>query len=235
MKGVYCSIVLATAFLCLSNAGAEDREVIATRSGEPGAKLTIAVEPGSGWLHTMKIGGIVPLTNRPQIAVWVEDGGGSHLATLYVTRWTPARDRRTGSIKVRRPESLPLWTHTWGMGKNEGSGKTLPDAVTAPTPKGSFTLLTVLPSVAGPVTVYVEVNHSLDFNDRFPKGAKTRASGQPGAVYTATVDTGAKGRTVEFKLAGHSSPDGSDGSLSADTSSLTTAKTIVSHITATVE
>lgn len=246
MRNIGHSYMLAAIFACLVHTGAAGSETIVTRTGEPGVKAAISIEPGSGWLHTMRIAGILPLKNSPQIAVWAEDGGGNYLETLYVTHRTAVQDWRTSNEKVRRPESLPFWAHRRGVKESDGlylptKKHPLPDAVTAPTPRGAFTLSTVLPRSVGPVTVYVEVNHSFDHNDRFPKSAKpggpgwSGVSGQPAAVYSAIVDPAAKGRTVEFKLVGHSSPDGSNGSLAADVSPLTTAKTIISRITVMVE
>ena len=196
MKKIHHPFALLTILACCIHAGAEGSETIATRAGQPGAKVTISVEPGNGWLHTMRLAGIFPLKNCPQIAVWVEDVGGKFLENLYVTRRAAVQDWRTKDEKVRRPESLPLWSHRRGVKESDGfylptMKHPLPDAVTAPTPKAAFTLSTVLPQSAGPVTVYVEVNHSFDYNDRFPKSAKqggpgwSGTSGQPAAVYSA--------------------------------------------------
>jgi hypothetical protein len=86
--------------------------------------------------------------------------------------------------------------------------------------------------------VKAEFNHSIDFNDYYHREAKKGdgnysggkdGSGQPAVVYSATVyaDT----RKTELELIGHSSPDGTNGSVYENMDSLTTAKEIVKSIT----
>ena len=60
-------------------------------------------------------------------------------------------------------------------------------------------------------------------------------SGQPAVVYAAQVDLNSGEKAFEAKLIGHSSPDGSDGKITADTSTLTTALNIVKKITINIE
>ena len=88
--------------------------------------------------------------------------------------------------------------------------------------------------------VKVEINHSTDFNEAFPKSAKEgtpttpaekKEAGQPALVYAAEVDLTSGKKEFTAKLIGHSSPDGSNGEIITDTSSLTTALHIVKSIT----
>ena len=88
--------------------------------------------------------------------------------------------------------------------------------------------------------VKVEINHSADFNEAFPKSAKEgdanytggkEGSGQPALVYAAEVDLTSGKKEFTAKLIGNSSPDGSNGEIVTDTSSLTTALHIVKSIT----
>ena len=88
--------------------------------------------------------------------------------------------------------------------------------------------------------VKVEINHSTDFNDAYPKSAEEgdthysggkEGSGQPALVYAAEVDLTSGEKVFAAKLIGHSSPDGSNGDITEDTSSLTTALHIVKSIT----
>jgi hypothetical protein len=60
-------------------------------------------------------------------------------------------------------------------------------------------------------------------------------SGQPALVYAAEVDLTSGKKEFTAKLIGHSSPDGSNGDLTKDTSSLTTALHIVKSITVYVQ
>ncbi|WP_444107092.1 TetR/AcrR family transcriptional regulator [Bacteroides sp.] len=81
-------------------------------------------------------------------------------------------------------------------------------------------------------------------NIRNPKSAKEgdanysggkEGSGQPALVYAAEVDLTSGKKEFTAKLIGHSSPDGSNGDLTKDTSSLTTALHIVKSITVYVQ
>jgi len=61
-----------------------------------------------------------------QFAVWVENAQGSHIKTLYATRFTA-----DGGWK-RRPSSIPLWVKQSAL---SGMTKTQVDALTGATPK----------------------------------------------------------------------------------------------------
>jgi len=61
-----------------------------------------------------------------QFAVWIENPGGQHVKTLYVTQWTA----RGGYS--RRPASIPLWVKQSGL---SSWSKAQADAVSAATPR----------------------------------------------------------------------------------------------------
>jgi hypothetical protein len=120
----------------------------------------------------------------------------------------------------------------------------LPDAITAASPAGDFRLLTRVPDEAKRLIIKAEVNNSADFNDAYPKNA-TRGdpnysggewgSGQPSIVYAAAVDLSSGPGTCELRPIGHGSPDGRDGELDPDLSTLTTAKGIIKAITVSIK
>lgn len=92
--------------------------------------------------------------------------------------------------------------------------------------------------------VKVELNHSIDFNDSYPKNAKEgdpnysggkEGSGQPALVYEAIVDLTSGMKTFNAHLIGHSSPDGTSGTVYNDMSGITTAQNIVKQITVTIQ
>ena len=92
--------------------------------------------------------------------------------------------------------------------------------------------------------VKIEINHSTDFNEAFPKSAKDgeanysggkEGSRQPAIVYAANVDLSSGEKSFEANLMGHSSPDGSSGEVNKDTSGLTTALHIVKRITVIIQ
>ena len=87
--------------------------------------------------------------------------------------------------------------------------------------------------------VKIEINHSTDFNEFYPASAREgdanysggkMGSGQPAVVYAATVDLSSGQHEFPAALIGHSSPDGSDGSVDPDLSTLTSALHIVKGI-----
>ena len=120
----------------------------------------------------------------------------------------------------------------------------LPDAVTGATPEDDFILETKAPSSLRRFVVMAEFNLPCDFNDVYPEdntpgepgytGGKW-GSGQPALVYVATVDLDSGIYTYEMTPIGISSPDGSDGELNEDLSTLTTAPDILGGITVTIE
>ena len=118
------------------------------------------------------------------------------------------------------------------------------DGISGATPKGSFNVKMSPTGKLKKFIVKIEINHSTDFNDAYPKSAKEgdvnysggkEGSGQPALVYAAEVDLTSGKKEFTAKLIGHSSPDGSNGDLTRDTSSLTTALHIVKSITVYVQ
>ena len=96
-----------------------------------------------------------------------------------------------------------------------------------------------LPSENGPYGKTEAVRRQ-SRNEAFPKSAKEgdanytggkEGSGQPALVYAAEIDLTSGKKEFTAKLIGHSSPDGSNGEIVTDTSSLTTALHIVKSIT----
>ena len=211
-------------------------EIIKTNGDGSGVPVTIDITEGEHWKHFMWVSKIIPVWNRPQIAVWAETPGGDFITTLYVTHRSATQNWRGGN--VRRPGSLPYWSHRRGVEYSDGyymppKDAPLPDTMTAATPKQGFTLESNLHANADSIVVFVEANHSFDTNDAFPK--KTGGvNGQPSAVYRAVVDCATLPATAAFSLAGYGSPDGSDGKLYTDTEKLTTGKDIVGDMTVTV-
>lgn len=118
------------------------------------------------------------------------------------------------------------------------------DGISGATPRESFDVKLRTASQLKHFAVKVEINHSTDFNDSFPKNARKgdanysggkEGSGQPVVVYKAEVDLTTGKKTFEATLTGHSSPDGSDGEIHTDMSGLTTALEIVERITINIQ
>lgn len=187
--------------------------------------------------------------NHPLMVFWLEDEAGNYLKTLYVARsigkgvfsygatdrgaWMPG--------PIQRPAALPYWGHKRNV-KNEfgnyipSPGMPLPDAVTGPTPPRDF-ILSVYTGTGIPenVVLKMEINQTWDFNEywtngKFPGNTEYTTSCQPALVYEARFSLKDAGKEFTMKPIGHSHYDGSDGSLTADLSTLTTAKDIAREL-----
>lgn len=211
-------------------------DTITSNGNIPGVPATIDITEGDHWKHIMWVSKIIPVWNRPQIAVWAETPDGDFITTLFVTYKSATQDWRGGN--VRRPGSLPYWSHRRGVKYSDGyymptKDAPLPDTMTAATPKQGFTLKSNLPANTDSIVIFAEVNHSFDTNDAFPKKT-SGVNGQPSAVYRAVVDCATLPATAAFSLAGYGSPDGSDGNLYTGTEKLTTGKDIVGEMSVTI-
>lgn len=236
IRVVFGSIMLA--FISTAAAG---QDTVITHRGETGVPVAISFEAGTAYNHSFRLAGLIPVKTQPQIAVWAETPDGKYLATLYVSRRSAVQDWRGGK-KVRRPEALPCWSHRRGIRYSDGlfmpaSDNPLPDAETSATPRGSFTVRTILPAGRERVAIFVELNQSFDYNTSFTKDAKpgrkgySGVNGQPSAIYSGEFIPGAGEESVELRLIGCGSLDGTDGAIGSDFSMLTTAKEIARKIT----
>ncbi len=187
-------------------------------------------------------------TSTPQIAVWLEDMQGNYLQTLYVTGKVAQSgfySAKEDEGRVRRPETLPYWSHKRGVKASDGlyvpeEDSTAFDGRTAATPKSDHLLQLAGTNLDGK-RLMVEVNRSYDFNeyyskDRFPDDAiysGSGSSGQPSLIYSAKLQ--AKNKKQFFlELIGHGHHSGQNGKLYANTNNITTAKEIVSFMVASL-
>ncbi len=231
---------------------AADDGVIVTRSDASGRDITLVFEKGEHYTHALKINRLITVNTTPQIAVWIEDLDGRYIETLYVTRRAGTQSWRKSpdlpAKEIRRPESLPCWSHRRGIIYPDGlfmptREDPVVDAITAASPKGDFHLKTRTPSDVTKFVILAEVNNSADFNAAFPIDAVPGStgysggawgSGQPSVVYTTTIDLSSPATSWELLPVGHGSPDGTDGTISPDLSGLTTATDIIKRITVLV-
>lgn len=191
--------------------------------------------------------------NHPLFAVWLADANGKFLETLYVSESIgkgvfPRVDRKKGAWQagaIQRPAALPYWAHRRNVLNEFGTYNPTQahpemDGNTGATPQSSFVLnLKSSKSLTGSYMVFVELNQSWDwnefwYNDRFPGNKEYMTSSQPALVYSVLIDAGQK-QVYQLKPVGHSSYDGSNGSLTTDLSSLTTALKIAKSITVEVK
>lgn len=202
------------------------------------ARIELSLTAGPEWSH-VKWFGPMRLVLTPQIAVWLEDASGRYLADLFVTE--KAGKSTWGT--VRRPESLPVWSHARGKKYADGlymptKEDPLPDAISGPTPKAKrmgeeIRLSFALPPSAGPGSrLHVEVNASFDFNAAFPE-RKGNVNGQPSVVYSMKLgEPGAPEAQAALLGSGH--PAGADGRIVPAAAGLDGALRIVADLKARV-
>lgn len=229
--------------IALLNSGC-NKELVEYNSND----LKISIEKGEEWLHDFPLFMGINKKNPPQIAIWTEDMEGNYLSTIYVTHKIGTQSW-LASGGNRRKEALPHWCHQRGIKYEDGlylptKESPLTDGITGATPHGSFHVKMSPTGKLKRFLVKVEVNHSTDFNEAYPKSAKMgdsnysggkKGSGQPAVVYAAEVDLTSGKKEFAAQLIGHSSADGSNGEITTDTSLLTTALHIVKNITVTIQ
>jgi len=230
-----------------------DNSTITTQENLVGQEVKIKVIKGQEYEHKLDIIKWLPfirVTNHPQIAIWFEDLDGNYLETLYVTqrvakqRWKKAPSDPTPKEDIRRPESLPHWSHQRGVKYKDGiylptRDKPLADAVTSATPTNSFELESKINAEREQVIIKAEINHSGDFNDFYHKnldsdseyyGGGRWGSGQPAVIYAKKINLTDGKKKYYLEMTDHSSPSGENGGVYSDLSNLTTAKRIIEEI-----
>lgn len=232
------SLIIASGF-CSCN-----KNLVEYKQGD----LRISIEQGDAWLHDFPLFLGIKVKNAPQIAIWLEDTQGNYLSTIYVSHKIATQGWQMASGN-RRKEALPHWCHSRGIAYEDGlylptKDKPLADGISGATPRGSFDVKLNTANNLKQFVVKIEVNHSTDFNNYYPKNAKEGdanfsggkyGSGQPALIYKADVDLSKGLKTFEASLIGHSSPDGSDGNIYTDMTGLTTALDIVKRITINIQ
>lgn len=210
--------------------------------------LKITLPKGESWLHDFPLFLGISRKNPPQIAIWLEDNDGNYLSTVYVTHKIATQSWLMAG-KNRRKEALPHWCYSRGVKYDDGlylptKKEPFTDGLTGATPHSGFDVKMQPADGLKQFRIKIEINHSTDFNESYPKSAQEgddnysggkEGSGQPAVVYAADIDLTSGVTSYVASLIGHSSPDGSNGQLYTDTSSLTSALKIVEQITITIQ
>lgn len=235
---------LAMIYLSLFCFCACQKELVEYEQGD----VKVCIEQGEEWLHDFPLFLGIKKKNPPQVAIWLEDMEGRYLSTVYVTHKIATQSWQYSGGN-RRKESLPHWCHACGVKYEDGlylptKKQPFTDGITGATPQGSFDIKLSPAKTLKQFILKVEINHSTDFNEHYPKWAEEgqsnysggkEGSGQPAIVYAASVDLSSGKKSFDAVLLGHSSPDGASGSIDNDTSELTTALQIVKRISIRIQ
>ncbi len=218
--------------------------------------IEVSVTPGKAWLHRHPLFLGLTFQTPPQYAIWIEDENGTYLSTIFVTHktatqgWVASPGEEIPEGGIRRPESLPVWSHHRGIKSADGlfmPTKADPeaDAVSGATSKAGVDAAFMEKPGLRKFRILAEFNQSLDFNDRYPASAKpgepgysggpVGGSGQPSLVYAADIDLDSGVRVYQLSLEGHGAADGRDGSIDPDLAGITTASEIVADISVAVQ
>lgn len=196
------------------------------------------VKKGDEWLHNFPMFLGIERKNPPQIAIWVEDLAGNYITSIYVSHKIATESWQSNDGN-RRKEALPVWCYARGIQYSDGlylptEDEPLVDGISGATPQDNFDVKMRPVGNLKQFVVKVELNHSTDWNDNYPKNAK-ESSGQPAVVYATEIDLNSNQKQYTATLIGHSSPDGSNGGIYPDTSSLTSALKIAKEITINIQ
>jgi hypothetical protein len=181
--------------------------------------IELSIEHGEHWLGKMKVF-IFSVNKTPQMAAWLEDNQGRYVSTITVTNKSAKKDWRSAP-KEGRPEALPVWNH-----KIQNNTAQI-DSVSAATSKGAVDFQIDNNSLINGLeyNVYLEINHSFDYNDTWPKSGND-VNGQPSLIYHAKFIAGTSEK-IKLDPIGHGSIDGSDGNIVKRLYGMTTALTII--------
>jgi hypothetical protein len=221
-----------------------DKDLVMYGQGD----IQISVKKGDEWLHNFPVFAGINKKNPPQIAVWVEDLDGNYITTIYVSHKI-ATESWMANKGNRRKEALPVWCYARGVEYSDGlflptKEEPLVDGISGATPHGNFSVKMHPTTQLNPFVVKIELNHSTDWNENYPKDAQagddnysggTSGSGQPALVYAATIDLSSERKQYTASIIGHSSPDGTDGEIYPDISMITSALDIVKEITIDIQ
>jgi hypothetical protein len=190
--------------------------------------LELIVEPGEQWLGKMKVL-FFSVKKAPQMAAWIEDEDGRFITTITVTN-SSANEKWKSAPKEGRPEALPVWNHR----QKTNPASVDMDAVSTATPKSSGSDSIEAKIDKGSLTdgntysVFFEINHSFDYNDYWTEN-NSGVNGQPSLIYHAQFIAGQPG-SISLAPIGHGSVDGSNGNITGDPGSITSALNIVKGV-----
>jgi len=190
----------------------------------------------------------MPKNSSTQFALWVEDGNGKYIKTIFLTNFIGRYGGGNHSIDPNielsdgnRLSALPIWSfkrgvidNTFGINsyyppaETESSYPDDIDAISGATPNNIIQKRTLqlsnLPH--GIYKCWIEVNTSYDSNEYYNYGR-----GQPSVVWQTTINvTQNPDSKMVLNYTGYGSPDGSNGSINKPDLTITTATERISDI-----
>ncbi len=194
-----------------------------------------------------------PAHNHPSFVLWAETLEGFFIQTLFISRAVGTSVYEHGDPssghwepgEIRRPASLPYWSHRRGILASDGlyipsRQNPVADAYTGATPPGDFKIHARFdknPPVR--FRLYFEINQTWDWNeywtnDKYPHNKEYKTSCQPALVYMCEVDMVNPQAVYPMNVIGHSHYAGETGELFPDLSTMTTALNIVASLSVRV-
>lgn len=190
-----------------------------------------------------------PAHNHPSFVLWAEDTDGNFIQTLFISKAVGTGiydhgDPSSGHWEpggIRRPASLPFWSHRRGIRAADGlyvpsKENPVADAYTGATPPGDFGIHTRFDKEPPEkIRIYFEINQTWDWNEywtnnKYPDEEEYKTSCQPALVYMCEVDFGKPLPEYTMEVIGHSHYAGQSGELYTDLSTISTALDIVGSL-----
>ena len=191
--------------------------------------IVLTVEPGEYWQSKLKVF-IFSIDSTPQMAAWIENEQGQYISTVAITNRT-ANKAFKGAPKGLVVEALPVWNH---LQQNNPEQNNL-DAVSTATPMGTVEVRIDKRQFTDGNTYYVllEINSGSDYNEYWTR-KKTGQNGQPSVIYRAQFTTESSG-FIDLEPVGYGSVDGSNGNITYELDTLTTALQILKNVYLTIK
>lgn len=146
---------------------------------------------------TVKTGDSYDIAQAPWVAIWLENQGGYHIKTLHLP-------------EPEAWEELPYWAFKrkgWETAKEESESGEEPDAISEPTPNGSFDpadyILPADPGNSTPYKLLIEINQAGDSHGPL--------ADQASLVYAVEIDNASPSTFQLLDLVGYPKREEEDG------------------------
>jgi hypothetical protein len=156
------------------------------------------------------------------MAAWIVDENDHYVTTVSVTERSAKKNWKAAPDEGR-PEALPVWNHSLPSSLTSDSLDAISSATKQESVSAALDETRLIPG--NTYTIYLEINHSFDYNDTWTKD-NSGVNGQPSLIYQAQFTAGTSERR-ELVLIGHGSVDGTNGIIDKNVEQFTTALNII--------